>query len=256
MKRKLLLTMALTLGVSTIAMAQFTTGVVDLGTSGRTIKIDTNASTVTMTLTGNSTHWLGIGFNGFSMAEVTDMFIWNATANRDYTPNTVGNAGHNIPSADAAAAQSWTISSDTVSGTTRTVVATRPLVSAGDYTFLNNTTSINIIFSEGDTTALAYHGANPHDAQTLTRTALGVEDFSLKASSVFPNPTSGDFSVKTKTYLTQVNVYTQTGAFVKTINVEDDSENVELNISGLQTGVYLIELKNDTDKTWKKVIVN
>lgn len=250
MKRKLLLTMALALGVSTIAMAQFTTGTVTLGTSTRTIKIDTNASTVTMTLTGNSTHWLGIGFNGFSMFEVTDMFVWNATANRDYTPS----GGHSAPSPDAA--QSWTITSDTVSGTTRTVVATRPLVSTGDYTFTNNATSINIIFSEGDTTTLAYHGANPHDAQTLTRTALGVEDFSLKASSVFPNPTSGDFSVKTKTYLTQVNVYTQTGAFVKTINVEDDSENVELNISGLQTGVYLIELKNDTEKTWKKIIVN
>ena len=252
MKRKLLLTMALAFGVSTIAMAQFTTGVVNLGTSGRTIKIDTDASTVTMTLTGNSTHWLGIGFNGFSMFEVTDMFIWNATANRDYTPS----GAHSAPSADAAAAQSWTITSDTVSGTTRTVVATRALVSAGDYTFTNNATSINIIFAEGSTTSLAYHGSNPHDVQTLTRTQLGVEDFSLKASSVFPNPTSGDFSVKTNTYLTQVNVYTQTGAFVKTINVEDDSENVELNISGLQTGVYLIELKNDTDKSWKKVIVN
>lgn len=244
--------MALAFGVSTIAMAQFTTGVVNLGTSGRTIKIDTNASTVTMTLTGNSTHWLGIGFNGFSMSEVTDMFIWNATANRDYTPS----GAQSTPSADAAAAQSWTITSDAVSGTTRTVVATRSLVSTGDYTFTNNSTSLNIIFAEGSTTSLAYHGSNPHAAQTLTRTQLGVEDFSLKASSVFPNPTSGDFSVKTKTYLTQVNVYTQTGAFVKTINVEDDSENVELNISGLQTGVYLIELKNDTDKTWKKVIVN
>lgn len=251
MKRKLLLTMALALGVSTIAMAQFTTGVVTLGTSGRTIKIDTNASTVTMTLTGPNTVWFGIGFNGFSMSEVSDMFIWNATSNRDYTPS----GGQSTPSADAS--QSWTITSDTVTGSTRTVVATRPLVSAGDYTFTNDATSINIISNQGLSTTIGYHGNNNlRSVQTLTRTVLGVEDFSLKASSVFPNPTSGDFSVKTKTYLTQVNVYTQTGAFVKTINVEDDSENVELNISGLQIGVYLIELKNDTDKTWKKVIVN
>ncbi|MEC4003913.1 T9SS type A sorting domain-containing protein [Flavobacterium sp. SUN052] len=252
MKRKLLLTMALILGVSTVSLAQFSTGVVTLSGSTRTLKIDTNSTTVTMTLTGNSTHWLGIGFNGFSMAEVTDMFIWNSTTNRDY----IAPGGHNTPAADAAGSQSWTITSDTVSGTTRTVVATRPLVSAGDYTFTNDATSINIIFSEGNTTTLAYHGSNPHAPQTLTRSQLGVEDFSLKASSIFPNPTSGNFSIKTKTYLTQVNVYTQTGAFVKTINVEDDSENVELNITGLQTGVYLIELKNDTDKSWKKVIVN
>ena len=233
-----------------MSLAQFTTGVVTLGTSTRTLKIDTNSTTVTMTLTGDSTHWLGIGFNGFSMFEVSDMFVWNSTTNRDYTPS----GGHSAPSADAS--QSWTITSDTVTGTTRTVVATRALVSAGDYTFTNDATTINIIFSEGSSTSLSYHGSNPHDGQALSRTVLGVEDFSLKASSIFPNPTSGNFLVKTKTYLTQVNVYTQTGTFVKTINVEDNSENVELNISGLQTGVYLIELKNDTDKSWKKVIVN
>ena len=141
-------------------------------------------------------------------------------------------------------------------GSTRTVEATRPLVSAGDYTFTNNSTSINIIYAEGSTTTLSYHGNNPHSNQTLTRTQLGVEDFSLNASSVYPNPTSGDFSIKTKTVLSKINVYTQTGAFVKTIEVNDNSNNVEVNVKGLESGVYLIELVNDKDKSWKKVIVN
>lgn len=248
MKKKLLTIMVLCIG--TFSFAQFTTGVVNLAGSTRTLQIDTNATTVTMTLTGNSTHWLGIGFGGFSMFEVTDMFVWNSTANRDYTPS----GGHSAPSADAA--QSWTIISDQISGTTRTVVATRSLVSAGDYTFLNNNSDINIIFSEGSTTTLAYHGNNPHAPQTLTRTALGVEDFSLKSASIFPNPTSGDFTVKTKTNLTKINVYTQTGSFVKCIDVDAALDNTEVNIKGLQTGVYFLELRNDTDKSWKKVIVN
>lgn len=253
MKRKLLLTLALVFGVSTFSIAQFTTGVVNLGSSSRTIRIDTNATTVTMTLTAPDSAWFGIGFGGTSMATVVDMFIWNSTTNRDY----VAPGGHVTPVADAASSQSWTITSDTVASGVRTVVATRTLISAGDYTFTNDTTSIPIISNQGTSTTLAYHGGNSlRSIQTLTRTQLGVEDFSLKASSIYPNPTSGDFNVKTKTYLTQVNVYTQTGAFVKTINVEDNSENVELNITGLQTGVYLIELKNDTDKSWKKVIVN
>lgn len=236
--------------LSTIGFAQFSTGTVTLAGSTRTIKIDTNATTVTMTLTGNSTHWLGIGFDGFSMFEVTDMFIWNATANRDYTPS----GGHSAPSADAT--QSWTISSDNVVSGVRTVVATRPLVSAGDYTFLNNNSPINIIFSEGSTTTIAYHGNNPHDAQTLQRTQLGVEDFSLNASSVYPNPSNGTFTISSKTNLTEINVYSQTGALVKTIKVEDNSEKAEVIVNGLQTGVYLIELKNDAEKSWKKVIVN
>ncbi len=236
--------------LSSLGFAQFTTGTVSLTGSTRTIKIDTNATTVTMTLTGDSTHWLGIGFNGFSMFEVTDMFIWNSTANRDYTPSGI----HSAPSPDAT--QSWTIVSDNVVSGVRTVVATRPLVSTGDYTFLNNNSPINIIFSEGSTTTLAYHGDNPHDTQTLQRTQLGVEDFSLNASSVYPNPSNGEFIVSTKTNLTEINVYSQTGALVKTIKLEDAKDSTNITVNGLQSGVYLIELKNDSDKSWKKVIVN
>lgn len=249
MKKKLL-TMFL-LSVATFSFAQFTTGTVALAGSTRTIKIDTDATMVTMTLTGSSTHWLGIGFNGFSMAEVTDMFIWNATTNRDY----IAPGGHFQPNPDAPGAQSWTIVSDTVSGTTRTVVATRSLVSTGDYTFLNDSSSMNIIFSEGSTTTLAYHGSNPHAPQTLTRSALGVEDFSLNASQIYPNPSNGAFLVKTKTTLKTITVYNQIGSFIKTIQVSNNGDTAEVNVEGLQKGVYLIELVNDTDKSWKKVII-
>lgn len=249
MKKKLLLCLSLAIG--SFSFAQFTTGVVSLTGSNRTIKIDTNATTVTMTLTGSSTRWLGVGFGGFSMFEATDMFIWNSSTNRDYTPS----GQQTAPSPDAAGSQSWTISSDTFASGVRTVVATRPLVSAGDYTFLNNNSSITILFAEGSTTNLGPHGNNPHDIQTLTRTQLGVEDFSLKSASVFPNPTKGDFSVQAKTTLTKINIYTQTGAFVRTIDVSNSSDNAEVSVKGLETGVYLIELVNDSEKSWKKVIV-
>jgi hypothetical protein len=45
------------------------------------------------------------------------------------------------------------------------------------------------------------------------------------------------------------------GALVKTIEVNDTPDAVEVNVSGLQTGVYLLELVNETEKSWKKVIV-
>ena len=140
-------------------------------------------------------------------------------------------------------------------GTTRTVIATRPLVSAGDFTFLNNNSSIRIIFAQGAATNLAYHGGNPHNGLVLTRSSLSNDDFSLNATAVYPNPANGSFSVATKTNLDQINIYSQTGQFVKTINVNDKSNKVQVDVKGLSTGIYLIELKNATEKSWKKVIV-
>ena len=231
------------------SFGQFTTGVVTL-TATRTLKIDTNATTATMTLTGPNTRWLGIGFGGGTMSTVTDMFIWNSSTNRDYTPS----GFQSTPSADAS--QSWTIVSDNVSGTTRTVVATRPLVSAGDFTFVNDNSSIDIIYNQGVATNLANHGGlSERGSDTLTRTALGTVDFSLNATQIYPNPSNGHFTIKTKTGLDKINVYSQVGVFIKTIEV-NNSDAVEVKINGLSSGVYLLELLNASDKSWKKIIIN
>jgi Secretion system C-terminal sorting domain len=249
MKTKLLLGISILL--TNISFAQFSTGVVSL-TANRTVKIDTNATQATLTLTGPAGAWLGIGFggSGVGMSSVFDFFIWNATANRDYSST----GGTVTPSADAAASQSWTIVSDVVAGTQRTVVATRALVSAGDYTFVNDASSIQIIYAQGSTTSLAYHGNNPHAPQLLTRTQLGIEDFSLSASVIYPNPTNGNFTVTTKSALNEITIYSHTGSLVKTIKV-DEITKANITVEGLQSGVYLLELKNDTDKSWKKIII-
>ena len=247
MKKKLLTLFALALGI--VANAQFTTGVVSL-TANRTIKIDTDATMVTITLTGSSTAWLGIGFGGTLMSSVTDMFIWNATANRDYTPS----GSTSEPIADAAASQNWIIASDVVTGTSRTVVATRSLISIGDYTFLNNNSSISIIYAEGSSTTLAYHASRSSKVMQRTQ-LLATDDFSLNATAIYPNPSNGSFSVQTKTNLNSIDIYSHTGQLVKTIIVDDKSNKVDIQVKGLSTGIYLIELKNDSEKSWKKVIV-
>jgi len=106
------------------------------------------------------------------------------------------------------------------------------------------------------TFALSYHGA-PNRAVLLNTplTTLGVEDFSLNASQVFPNPSNGNFKVVTKTFLNKINVYAQTGALVKTIEVNSKENENEVSLAGLPSGVYLLELQNETEKSWKKVIV-
>ena len=60
---------------------------------------------------------------------------------------------------------------------------------------------------------------------------------------------------ETKTSLDKINVYSQTGAFIKTIEINYQSNKVDVNLKNLQKGIYLIELQNKTEKTWKKVII-
>lgn len=245
MKKQLLTILALIVFLPTFA--QFTTGTpVTLGSSGMTIKIDTNATTVTLTLTGPSTTSLAIGFGGLTMAAVTDMFVWSSSSNRDYT-----SFQQNTPTPDAS--QSWTIVSDDVVSTTRTVVATRALTSSGDYTFVNSLASIPIIYSVNGSTTFGQHGTKGN--RTLTRTALGVEDFSLNAAKIYPNPSNGSFIVNSNSAVKKLNVYSQIGTFVRAIEYDGNSNQVEVNLKGVPSGVYLIELQNDQDKAWKKIII-
>jgi hypothetical protein len=227
------------------AFAQFSTGTVTLSGT-MSVKIDTDGTNVTLTLIGPSSNWLGIGFGGASMSTASDMFIWSSSStNRDYT-----STGQSTPSADAS--QSWTIVSENVISSIRTIVATRTLASSGDYTFSNTSSSIPIIWAIGNGTSLGSHSNRA--SRTLTRTSLGVEDFSLNSASIFPNPSNGNFKIEAKSTLTKVNVYTQSGAFVKSIELDGNTNNVEVNLKELASGIYLIELKSDSDKAWKKII--
>jgi hypothetical protein len=248
MKKQLLTILLLVCSMS--SFAQFTTGIpVTLGSSGMTIKIDTDATTVTLTLTGPNTTSLAIGFGGLTMGSVTDMFVWSNSSNRDYT-----SSGQNPPVADTpATSQSWKVTTDDQGTTTRTVVATRALVSNGDYTFSNSSDPIPIIYSVNGSTTFGRHGTKGN--RTLTRTSLGVEDFSLNAAKVYPNPSNGNFIVNSISAVKKLHVYSQIGLFVKTVEFDGNSNQVEINLKGLPSGVYLIELQNDADKAWKKIII-
>jgi hypothetical protein len=52
-----------------------------------------------------------------------------------------------------------------------------------------------------------------------------------------------------------LNVYSQSGALVKTIELDANSNSVEVNLKDVASGVYLIELHSENDKAWKKIII-
>ena len=236
-----------------------TTGVVNVGTN-LTVKLDLNSSnsTAKLTITSPSTSWYGLGFGtsfapeGNGMPAGTDCVVLRSATN--FSDSRIN--GSFNPGVDAT--QNWIVESNLVLGNIRTVIANRPFSTGdtNDYVFNYSLNSIAFLYASpgSGNFSVSYHGGS-RGYQNATLTTLGIEDFSLNASTVFPNPTNGNFTVKTKTGLDKIEVYTQTGAFVKTIDVRSTTE-TEVNVEGLSTGIYLIQLQNLTEKTWKKVLVN
>jgi hypothetical protein len=219
------------------------------------ILLNNDTQTATLTMIGPSDRWLACQFGQFrgGMDADSDVVYYNGTTLVDAIHNGVGLA----PTADAQ--NNWTVTSNTVTTGVRTIVATRAFNSpdATDYDFVYSNNTIGIALARGNSSsfALANHGsANRITNTSVAFTTLGVEDFSLNASQIFPNPSNGNFTINTSTALDQVSIYTLTGNFVKTIKVDSTSA-TQINVEGLSTGVYLIELQNTSQKVWKKIIV-
>jgi hypothetical protein len=256
MKKTTLLLLLITL---TGFAQQKSTGLVTFFTGlSANLMLDNGTSTATLTINGPSDRWLAVTFGNFSspgaMMSGNDVVYYNGTTLVDATQNGQGIS----PSVDAV--NNWTVIGNSVVSGVRTLTATRPFVAeASDYTFNFANTNISLAGAHANSAVsatLQYHGGNRGNLGSIPLNNLNVEDFSLNATQIYPNPSNGEFLVKTKTTLDKINVYSQTGAFVKTIEVDNSSDAVEVNVKGLQTGVYLIELVNSTEKSWKKIIVN
>jgi hypothetical protein len=214
----------------------FSTGTVNLPTASMTVKIVTDPTTVTLTLTGDSTSMLGLGFGSSGMASGADGFIYNSSANRDYTFNGIGNT----PSADAS--QDWTVTSNTVSGSTRTIVATRSLTGgSGDFAISNSNSNINVFYSRRlGNTALGYHNSD-RDYATLTRNSvLSANDVVAENKKVvlYPNPAKETVNFKNADKIKSVDIFESTGRKVKTLKVEGK----DINVSDLKSGNYYLEI--------------
>lgn len=119
---------------------------------------------ITVTVQGPSDRFLAFGF-GTGMATGNDAIIWSTLGTgvaplqlRDHRMIGQGNE----PTVDAQ--QDWTVVSNTVSGSNRTIVATRVLNTgdANDVIFSFGATTQNLFWSKGPsaTNQLQYHGAS------------------------------------------------------------------------------------------------
>ena len=258
------ITLLLTTIISFAAFAQSkTTGTLSLSNSipiTANFTLNNDTSQVILVLTGPSDRWFGLGIgveSGFGMND-GDVVVFTTTTTPNLTDRNFQGTGN--PPQDT---QDWTTTSNTVNGSIRTLILTRSLTTAdttNDFQMPYATTnSINFGGVRGNMVNNMNVGSHNGTASAgyvtnATFTPLGVEDFSLNSAQVFPNPSNGNFVITSKVNLQDVAVYSQTGALMSTIKANNSTTN-EIHLSGLAKGVYLLELKNETDKSWKKIII-
>lgn len=208
--------------------------------------LDSATPKVTLILTGPSVNWSSLGIGTASSTTSGDVFVYTASVT-DNTPSTNPNGEWN------------TISNTVVSGK-RTVTLERMLTNSdlNDLQLAFDTTnSIDVVWSRSGSAIATATNANRGSTTAVFSATLGVDAVSFYDEVlVYPNPSSSEVFIKSKTNLSKVTIYSQTGALVKTVNIDDNSNEIKVNVTDLPKAVYIFELQNDSEKTWKKVLVN
>ena len=236
--KKTLLFLFLTTSISLFAQS-FSTGTQTL-LSGLTanINIDADTEITTLTLTGPSNAWFAIGFGNLDMGG-TDVFRTNGSTIVD-----AYSSGNALPAQDTS--QDWNLVSNTVSGSNRTIVATRAnnTGDSNDHVFSASAGSLSVIYAKGSSTSYAYHGGN-RGFTTLSVT-LGISENKLLSFEMYPNPVSDVLNIQlpSGTDKAEVGVYDYTGRLVssKTISSNDST----LDVQKISKGIYIIRVATNT----------
>lgn len=228
------------------------TALTTMGSMKVKINLDQATSLATITLMGPSTKWFSIGLNTSSMATNKDVITFGTTLLDQYFTSN----GHVAPTTDTT--NNLTLVSNTVSGTTRTVVMTRPFSTgdAKDYTFTYAMASLGIVWGVGpSTTVTAEHST--YGTKTLTfADVLANETFQIKDITVTPNPSNGIFNISKNdaVEIKTIRVFDANAKLIREINAVDNNTSIDL--TDLTRGLYFMEISNDTDSTVKKIVRN
>ena len=239
-----------------------TTGQVVLSTTTgleMDVQLDVTASEVTITINGPADRWLAIGFDVTSMTNGEDVLVYiggsptdTAGTLQDRTFIGVGA----VPTAGIS--QDWTLVTNdiTTEAGKRTIIATRALntADANDHVFSLSDTSINLVWARGPDLVFTNHGNANRGIVPAVGYTLGVEEFALSNSKLYPNPVSTDLEIDLPNSIinADVEVYNVLG---KLIHKDELSElNSTINVSDWNSGVYLVRVISDNISHTKRII--
>lgn len=82
-----------------------------------------------------------------------------------------------------------------------------------------------------------------------------IEDFATKENmfKIYPNPSSGKFTVELDDM--ELSTITITGVTGKQVYRTEASNNLDVNLSHLQKGIYLVNIKNKENSSTKRIVV-
>lgn len=233
-----------------------TTGLIQLNTEPGleySAQIDVTGSQVTLTLNAPSDRWFGFGFDATSMTNGKDVVIFDGTDLTDRSFLYIGV----VPPMDAE--QDWTIISNTVSGGTRTLVATRPsnTGNANDYVFTTSANSINLVWSMADASNFSVEFANYHFNNygvTMQSFTLSQDEFSTAEFSLSPNPAKSKFKI----FLPRVYNNARLDVFdvlgKKIYSKEITQLTSVIDVSKWNNGLYLVRISTDEATQTKRFV--
>jgi len=241
--------------ITSFCMGQdsWSTGVVTLDTDF-TVQFDVDSGTnlVTMTMVGPSSRWLGVGpgiASGNSMGNAgDDAIVFTSAGLQDRNMP----AGNGTPNLDPS--QDWTLVTDNVVGSTRTVVATRAINTGdpNDFVFPTSAGMLPILWAKGGSTTFGYHTGGR--GGTVANLTLSVGTATITNFSMSPNPASTNFTVTLPQRNDQatIEVYNMLGAKMLTTKFYDQNANVD--VSGWNTGIYLVKVTSGNFTQTKRFV--
>jgi hypothetical protein len=105
------------------------------------------------------------------------------------------------------------------------------------------------IESDGDTYMLTIENGNG-DIAVYGNVPLSTEEYNTLTVSIYPNPVSEVMFVKSHENISNITVFDIHGKKVKTVNAQS-----EINLGGLQSGVYFVSITSENGGIWTEKIV-
>ena len=231
------------------------------------VKFDVNITTnvVTMTMIGPSNRWLGIALTNTSYSAGSGMGQFNGddviTYNSSTVVDRVMGSGNFTPPIDTV--QNWSVLSDDVVGSTRTLVATRARDTGDSNDFIFPTaspSSFTIVWAKGGTgtnnSNITFHTGG-RSATLADNNVLSNEDFQPNPVrfTIFPNPSNRDLNIgiahnPSREY--SIEVYDILGKQIYRGRLLNN--NTSINTSNWRGGVYLVKLTSDQATQTKRFV--